>query len=69
MVERDQQAFEDVGTLLRLAQFELRATGHHVVAVIHEVADQSLQRAQLRPAVHQRDVVDAEAGLQRGVLV
>ncbi len=63
------ETLHDVEALLGLALVEARAAHHHVVAVLDEVFDQVAQREQLRTAVHQRDVVHGERGLQRRVLV
>ena len=67
-VHRLEEAFQDVGALLRLVQFELRAADHHLVAEIDEVAEDLLEGKGARAALHEGDVVEREAGLQRGVL-
>ncbi len=40
LIERDPQAFEDVGARLGLAQLELGAAAHHLAAEVDEVLDQ-----------------------------
>ena len=69
VVERDEQALQDVGARLGLAQLELRAADDDLALVIHVVVDQLAQVQRLRHAVDQRDHVHAERGLQRRVLV
>jgi hypothetical protein len=69
VVERDPQPFEDVGSSLRLAEFELRAAAHDVAPELDEALDQFEQRQHARPAVDDRQHDDAERGLQRRVLV
>ncbi len=64
-VEGFQEAFEDMGTLEGFVEFEPGAAHHHFVAVTHEILDQLLEVELLRPAVHQGDVVDREARLER----
>ena len=57
-----------MGALLRLVQLELRAADHHLVAEVDEVAEDLLEGEGARAALHEGDVVEREAGLQRGVL-
>ena len=54
--------------MLGLAQVEARTAHHHVVAVFDEIPDQVAHRQQLRPPVHQRDVVHGERRLQGRIL-
>ena len=54
---------------LRLAQLELGAPRQHDLAVVEELDQQPLERQQLRLAVDQRQHVEAERLLHRGVLV
>ena len=67
-VHRLEEAFQDVGALLRLVQLELRAADHHLVAEVDEVAEDLLEGEGARAALHEGDVVEREAGLERGVL-
>ena len=72
VVGGDDQCAQDVLTFEGLAQVELRATNHHIVAVFDEVADAVLEGEQLRAHLggtragngHQRNAIDGEAGLQ-----
>ena len=69
VVERKQQALEDVRAGARLRKVELRASGNHVDLVVDVVLKHLAQRERPRHAVDQRKVDDAEGALQRGVLV
>ncbi len=69
VVERDQQALEDVGASLGPAQLELRAAGNHLALMSDVVLDHLLERKRLRHPVDQGDHVDPERGLHLGVLV
>ncbi len=64
--QRDEQALDQVRPLLRLAQPVARAPGDDVDAVVEEDLEQLLQAERARLAVDERDVVDAEALLERG---
>ena len=57
-----------MGALFRLVQFELRAADDHLVAEVHEILDDLLEGEGARTALHEGDVVEGEAGLERGVL-
>ena len=61
VVERDQQALEDVGAGLGAAQLVLGAAGDDLALVVDVGLDQLLQRQRPRHAVDERDHVDAEA--------
>ena len=67
VVERLEDAFEDVGALLGLAQVEAGAADDHRLAVVEEVAQQLLQRQDLRLVVDDRQDDDAEASICIGV--
>ena len=67
-VHRFQQAFQDVGALLGLLQFEPGAADHHLVAEFHKVADDFLQAEGAGTSLHQGHVVEGEAALQGAVL-
>ena len=69
VVERDLQALEDVGARLGLAQLELGAPAHDLAAELDEVSISSTSVQHLRPAADDRQHDDAEAALQRRVLV
>ena len=69
VVERDAQAFEDVGALLALSQIEPGAAQDDVAAVGEEVLQDLLDIEQRRPVVGHDQHVDAERGFQRRVLV
>ena len=58
-----------MGAFFGLVEVVARAALHHVVPVVHEMADEILQVQQDGPAVHQRDVVYRETGLQLRVFV
>ncbi len=67
-VERLDQAAQDVGALLGLAEPELGAPPDDVDLVGDPVADELVDRQRARHAVDQRQHVRAEVGLQLGVL-
>ena len=69
VVERDQQAFEDVGAGLGLAELVLGAANDDVALVVDVVVDQLLEPERARHAVDQGDHVHAERVLHRRVLV
>ena len=69
VVERDQQALEHVHAALEHAQLVLRAAHDDLALVVDVVLDDLAQRQRPRHAVDERDHVDAERRLQRGVLV
>ena len=69
VADRDQQALEDVGARLRFAEAVLRPPHDDVALMVDVVLDQRLQRQRARHAVDERDGVDAERRLHRGVLV
>ncbi len=68
IVAGDDESFEDMGSLLGLAQVEFRAADGHVVTVLDEIAHTLLQREQTRTAFDQSDAVDRERTLQGGHL-
>ena len=69
MVERLEDAFEDVGALLGLAQVVAGAADDDRLAVVEEVVEQLLERHHLRLVVDDRQQDDAEGGLHLGHLV
>ena len=69
MIERDLQPFEDVIARLGLPQLELGAAPDDFAAELDEALDQLEQVQHLRPAADDREHDDAEARLQRRVLV
>ena len=69
VLERDEQALEDVGPSLRPAKLVLRAPDDDLALMIDVVADHRLEAERARHAVHERDHVHAEGGLHRRVLV
>src|ERR1043165_7781248 len=69
VIERDLQPFEDVAARLGLAQLELGPASDNLPAELDEVVDQLDQRQHLRPPADDGERDDAEAALQRGVLV
>ena len=68
LLERDQQALEDVRARLALGQLVLGAADDHLALVLDVVADHLAQRERARHAVDERDHVDAEGRLHRRVL-
>ena len=68
IVDGDDQALEDVGTLLSLAQVVLGAADGDIVTVLYEVLDALLEREQTGTTLHQRNIVDRERTLQGGHL-
>ena len=54
----DDQALEDVGTLLSLAQIVLGTTDGNIVAMLNEVLDTLLERKQAGTTLNQSDVID-----------
>ena len=80
VVERDPEAFENMGPVARLVEIVLRAPLDDDLAVLDVVADELAQREHLgfegqsaagdrRGRGHERQHVEAEAALQRRVLV
>ena len=69
VVQRHQQAFEDVGPRLGLVQLELGAPDDDLFLEGDVGLDHLRQRERARHASHQGDVDDAEGGLHLGVLV
>ena len=69
MIERDLEAFEDVGPGLGLAQLELGSPPDDFAAELDELLDDLEEVEHLRPAAGDRQHDDAERGLQRRVLV
>ena len=69
VVERDQQALDDVVALLGLAQLVARAPGDDVDLVVDVVADHLGQVQRARHAVDEREHDHAEGVLQLRVLV
>src|SRR5689334_5186665 len=69
VIERDLQPFEDVAARLGLAQLELGPASDNLPAELDEVVDQLDERQHLRPPADDGEHDDAEAALQRGVLV
>ena len=67
--ERDEITFERFGALFGLAQLESRAAQDDFAAMLDVDCVSVLEREQLRPAVIDRQHVDGERDLQRGVLV
>ena len=69
VVQRDQEAFEDVRAAHRVAQLVLEPPRDDLALVVEVVADELEQRQRARDAVDERDGVVAERRLQRRVLV
>ena len=69
IVDSDDQALEDVDTLLGLAQLKLRTAVDDIVTVLDEELDEVTKVQQLRAALHERNIIDAEGALQRTHLV
>ena len=69
VVQRDQQAFEDVGAALLLGQLELGPPDDDLALVADVGLDRLAQRQRPGHAVDERDHVDAERRLHRRVLV
>ena len=69
VVERDEEALEDVGAADGVPQLELEPAGDDLALVVEVVPDELEQRQRPRHAVDERDGVVAERRLQRGVLV
>ena len=68
-VHRLEQAFEDMGTLFRLVQFEFRPADDDLVAELHEILENLLQAERPGATLDEGYVVERETGLERGVLV
>jgi hypothetical protein len=69
MGERDQQSLEHVRPLLGAPQLVFGTAHDHLALVIDVVPDHLAQRERARHVVDQRDHVDTERRLHRGVLV
>ena len=69
VVQRDEEAFEDVRLALLLGELELRPPDDDLALVADVGLDCLAQPQRLRYAVDQRDHVDPERRLHRGVLV
>ena len=69
IVRSDDQTFQNVGTLLSLAQVELRAADNDVVTMLYEVFDELFQVQQARTSVYQCHVVHAKRRLEHSHLV
>ena len=67
VIERDLEAFEDVGALLGFGEVELGAPPHHDLALRHVLVDERAQAHHLGTIVHQRQHDRAERALERGV--
>ncbi len=67
--ERNGEAFQDMRTGTRLAQFELGAARNDFATVQNELLQEVFQIEQTRTHVHQRNHVHAEAVLQLRVLI
>ena len=69
VVKGNDEALQDVRSLLCLPQIVLRPTHHHFVAMLDVVSHHLLEIQQFRTTLHQRDVVHGERRLKLGVLV
>ena len=69
VIERDEQSLEDVRAFERAIEQELRAPADHLDAMVDEALKRLFEVEQLRPRAHERDHVDRERRLKRGVLV
>ena len=69
VVERDEEALEDVGAGLALGELVLRAADDDLALVLDVVLEDLAQRERLRHALDERDRVHAERRLHRRVLV
>ena len=67
--QRDEIAFERLGALLGLPQFEARAAQDHFAAMLDVAVDELLESEQLRAAVVDGELLTAKEDFQRGVLV
>ena len=64
IVDSDDQALEDMDTLLGLAQLKLCTAVDDIVTVLDEELDEVTKVQQLRAALHERNIIDAEGALQ-----
>src|SRR5262249_30231837 len=69
VVERDPEAFEDVGARLGLPELELGPPADDLAAELDEVLDDLEEAQDLRPAAGDRQHDDPERRLELGVLV
>ena len=69
IVDSDDQALEDVDTLLGLAQLKLCTAVDDIVTVLDEELDEITKVQQLRASLHERNIIDTEGALQRTHLV
>ena len=63
IVDSDDQALEDVDTLLSLAQLKLCTAVDDIVTVLDEELDEVTKVQQLRTALDERNIIDAEGAL------
>ena len=68
VVVRDLEALEDVRPLLRLREIELGAPADDLAPVVDVVLQDLLEREDARSLVDEREHVEVERGLHRGVL-
>lgn len=69
VVQGDEEAFQDVGPLLRLPELKEAPAAHHLLAVVQVVAHQVQEGEDLGLPVHDGEEVHREGGLEGGVLV
>ena len=69
LVDRLEQALEDVRALARLLEVELAAAPDHLAAVVDVGLERRLEANRARLAVDEREHVDGERRLHAGVLV
>ena len=69
VIQRDEQAFQNMGARLGLIEVVARAAHDHVLLVFQIVVEHLVQRKHLRLAIHQRQHDRAESFLHLRVLV
>ena len=69
VLQSDQQAGQDVGALARFSQVKLGTAADHFFAMLDKDLQRTLEGKQARHAIHQRQQLHAEGGLQGCELV
>ena len=69
IINRNNQALQDMRTLFCFTQLETRTAGYHVHTVLYKIANQVFQIKQTRSSLNQRNIIHAEAALKSGIFI